>query len=139
MANTGRMEKACFFFLEGGSGWYNLERIYKTSNPEVTVPGLAGKVQFNLCHAFTPSGCDGSKNAIGYIIDGNNCTPLTTSGSYKPTQWVYTAEEPVKQLKNTMIKGIKMLNDKFLGMAQHRKYNVQLKDGVQIENFSKNL
>merc|ERR1711937_997997 len=107
MANTSRMGKPCFFFLDEGNGFYNVERIYKDTNTPVKVPGLNGTVQFNLCHAFTPSGCDSSKNAIGYIIDGNNCTPLTTDESDKSTKWVFTALEPVKQLKNTMIKGLK--------------------------------
>lgn len=135
MTNASRMEKPCFFFLEGGNGFYNLERIYKKDNTEVKVPGINGNVQFNLCHGFTPENCDGKTNAIGYIIDGNNCTPLTTDNSSSATKWTYEAIEPVPQQNNRKLEQIHKPNNIFLGMAQHRKYHVPLKAGVEIETF----
>lgn len=136
MTNASRMKQPCFFFLEGGNGFYNLERIYKKTDVSLNAEGVTGNIQLNLCHEFVPKNCNKDWNAIGYIIDGDNCTPLTLGNSTDTaTAWTYKATNPVVQVKN-LLKGVAgLVKDRFMGMAPHRKYNVQLKEGVQIEKF----
>jgi len=136
LTNAYRMSKPCFFFLEKGNGFYNLERIFKKENTTMQVEGITGNVVFNLCHKFVPEHCDAKWNAIGYIVDGSNCTPLSLRTEEAETNWDYVATDPV-QPTQSLLRGVYMLKDRFLGMAQHRKYKVQLKEGVEIEKFVK--
>jgi len=89
---------------------------------------------FNLCHKFVPEGCDAKDNAIGYIINGDKCTPLTKRTDNATTTWQYVATDPAQPTKR-LLEGVYVLKDKFLGLAQHRKYDMRLKQGVKVENF----
>lgn len=124
---------SCFRFLKEGNGFYNLEKVFSKSLTIDSISGLAGSLQLNLCHESVPKNCKSDWNSIGYIINGDTCTPLSYGqdlDTNKHTNWGFFAINPVENAINFLTGLSQTLVKNFLKPSVNKYAKLQLHEGV---------